>query len=680
MNDHGITDNRSKLCDISINNLKLLFSGILRSRNSAAEYVKWILATDATPTTGQLGLIKVDSVHYLTGHEHEPNDCTKVNIQNNGETDVMVLEDGTINGLEVFPKMKRLNVIKEATLVSSFILVPLCESSFTYCLATHPVSKGFTAEKLRAAYQKIIRVAESCNVEIISLVGDGDSRLRSIQVADNHHVPTELTWLSKEEFPLQRGLSVTTGGIAMQDCLHLIKKMRNNIKYLTTKLLILCPSAEVTFETRFKYSIRWDIILEMYKVSDSFRDAVTLSSVVLTDKQDPSAVTELAYTYQLFYEHGFQGMGLWLEIIYLTFCSFYDKSLSPEMRMTYASIVKTVVITWREAAMKSKTVTKHFVTHPTYQDFITGIDGLICYLGLCATKYSDQPIVPWLITSDVCEQFFAFLRIGRYKGRRTNLSSLDVIQGAAKSNRNVELDSSGLHLLQHTVAHTRGKTLLPHSQETRVFYGRETSRSKLKRALRDGVEDARELLQKHTLLSDLEYVKENEIEEFELEESDDGLEDDEVDLEVCDVGSESMVTSSGKSYHLRSAEQKFLNDGRKRMCSQTRNKRIKGVTTTRTNVELQCSYTDGSCRMFHVGDSGRFLKKASGRSKNKDPINVSGQSVFLSVTKIRDSDSVDRSSVCHSPVNSLCTVHTGSYVVWVKNSVTADFDLCFAVL
>ena len=75
--------------------------------------MRWILATDATPTTGNFGLLKVDNIHYLTGHSHKYNEPTKVNLRNNGETDVVVLEDGTINGLEVFPKLKALDIVEK---------------------------------------------------------------------------------------------------------------------------------------------------------------------------------------------------------------------------------------------------------------------------------------------------------------------------------------------------------------------------------------------------------------------------------------------------------------------------------------------------------------------------------------------------------------------------------------
>jgi hypothetical protein len=90
-------------------------------------------------------------------------------------------------------------------------------------------------------------------------------------------------------------------------------------------------------------------------------------------------------------------------MIYSTFSAFYDKALSPEVRMVNVSIVRAILITWREAYVKWKAVTKHFITTPTYEDMITGVEGFIMYIILNTTKFPQQPIVPWYFNSDSCE-------------------------------------------------------------------------------------------------------------------------------------------------------------------------------------------------------------------------------------------------------------------------------------
>jgi hypothetical protein len=75
-----------------------------------------------------------------------------------------------------------------------------------------------------------------------------------------------------------------------------------------------------------------------------------------------------------------------LELIYLTFSAFYDKALSPKEMMVNVSIVRAILVTWREACVKGKAVTKHFITTPTnediifHDDMITGVEGLFMYM------------------------------------------------------------------------------------------------------------------------------------------------------------------------------------------------------------------------------------------------------------------------------------------------------------
>jgi hypothetical protein len=93
--------------------------------------------------------------------------------------------------------------------------------------------------------------------------------------------------------------------------------------------------------------------------------------------------------------------------------------------MVNVSIVRAILITWREACVKGKAVTRHFITTPTYEDMKTCVDGLIMYIIFNTTKFPQQPIVLWYFSSDSCEKTYAFLRTGRHKGKRTNLSATE---------------------------------------------------------------------------------------------------------------------------------------------------------------------------------------------------------------------------------------------------------------
>ena len=49
------------------------------------------------------------------------------------------------------------------------------------------------------------------------------------------------------------------------------KKDTNNMKYLTTRLVLFCDP-RVTFEDRYKYVVRWDLIFEILKQNKLFQE------------------------------------------------------------------------------------------------------------------------------------------------------------------------------------------------------------------------------------------------------------------------------------------------------------------------------------------------------------------------------------------------------------------------
>ena len=120
----------------------------------------WILATDATPTTGRIALMKYDDNYFVIGNEHPFDKPTKINLNNNGQSNPL-LPDGTVNGLELFPKLKEFKAVSEASLINAFILVPLCENSFHYSVGTFPLGKGFTAAELQFSFLKVVKVAKA---------------------------------------------------------------------------------------------------------------------------------------------------------------------------------------------------------------------------------------------------------------------------------------------------------------------------------------------------------------------------------------------------------------------------------------------------------------------------------------------------------------------------------------
>ena len=186
--------------------------------------------------------------------------------------------------------------------------------------------------------------------------------MRSFQKQTYCYVSSEFKWLEKLDFPIRYGRSIAGTDFPVSDILHVLKKLRNNNKYLSTRVLLFAYPRDISVANRLKFSARWECVVELWHSNEKFRDAISKSSVALTDKQDPSLATELFLLYPLFYEAGFNGMGLFLEMGHILFCAYYDKTLTPASRVLYASASRAIMVCWREKLLKARCVGKHFIT------------------------------------------------------------------------------------------------------------------------------------------------------------------------------------------------------------------------------------------------------------------------------------------------------------------------------
>ena len=659
-----------------------MFSVILQSRvKEAVNDVQWILSTDATAVTGRMGTIKLKQENFLIGHDHNVYEKTPL-VFVAGDPGLLVLEDGTINGLENAKRMIKLDMISAASQMNIIVLTPLIDQSFNYCLLTHPIGNMFKSQDLEQVYADITSIAKDVFIKIISLAGDGDNRLRSLQWQKTNF-PHEYIWITKEEFPVLNGLN-KRGQIPMQDLLHDLKKLRNNTKYLSTKILLFADPQKVTLAERYTYAASWDIIVYMYENNVDFREQVSRSCIEVKDKQDPSLVTELCFTFQMFYNEGFHGMGLYLEMVYFLFTAFYDRSITPADRMMRASAVKTIISLWREEMNRLGVNGIHFVTLDTYKDVLIAAEGLIWYLLHCTRKVNQMnAIVPWFFTSDGCEQLFAWLRTGMRGGRHSNLDGEDITTGLSRRNKSLELDAAANHLLEPTVARTRGKTLIPVPNPKRLFLGKDTSVNELKDSLREGVELGKAMVYQHCKFTQSSIHKptdyDKEVEEDENSEEEISSEDEESEdpIRTEDQNGE-YIKIGGRVYHKERAKEDFLNRGRSRMPAQARSWRVQSSGVQESNLTLNKTCKGEGCVKLTVGDKvicsipvkNNHSKKRM-RNQEKKEKEVFGIVFFMSVQI--SSFFTQKSSVNHRPVDNICIVHDNSYTLWLKSNEGGKF-------
>lgn len=353
-----------------------------------------------------------------------------------------------------------------------------------------PIAKGFDSIKLDSVQKQIYCSMRKVGLRLVSCPGDGDPVLRSLQW---NHFQSKMTfqWLSEITVPVEALFDDRKGDFLfpMQDMLHNIKKLRNNIFYTETKCLFLGddPSREK------ELMVRWDLVWDLFTNKPELLQHCSLSALVVKDKQDPSLVTDLTCLYKYFLEEGYHALGMYLKCTHWLCEAFLDKDLSPMERVYRAYYAKSFFYRWFHHS-KSR---HSSVTSPTFYDVCCCVDGLIDYLLTLLKKFPNAPIVTFYLGSDICEQVFAFIRISRYSGRRTNLDADILSYGLERRNVSSELTYDTTQF----VAHTRGRVVLkkvvPLPDEKameyvtpdELFYGRDLKESDIRNTIKKAIND-----------------------------------------------------------------------------------------------------------------------------------------------------------------------------------------------
>lgn len=127
--------------------------------------------------------------------------------------------------------------------------------------------------------------------------------------------------------------------------------------------------------------------------------------------------------------------------------------------------MKSFIRLWRSWLIANNySCGQHFLHSSSHTDTNSICDSFLCLLLYC--HKNDLWFCPQYYTSDHCEQAFCFCRIARYKGRRTNISGTDLIDGLERRNRSIELESHVKSFDPEPVAHARSRSMLSNKEDS----------------------------------------------------------------------------------------------------------------------------------------------------------------------------------------------------------------------
>ena len=168
---------------------------------------------------------------------------TKINVESSEPNTPFTISRGriTVNGMEAVCELIQQQILTRSTQYSAIILLPLVEKPRPYCAGIYSVNKGSDANKLLSVHRKVEATARETGIHIVTFPGDGDSCLRSIQW-NYYYFKHDYAWLTNVTVPVEvfyNNSSPSKSAFPMQDLLHNIKKMRNQMKLTETRCMLL---------------------------------------------------------------------------------------------------------------------------------------------------------------------------------------------------------------------------------------------------------------------------------------------------------------------------------------------------------------------------------------------------------------------------------------------------------
>ena len=189
-----------------------------------------------------------------------------------------------------------------------------------------------------------------------------------------------------------------------QDPLHTLKKLRNNMRYLSNQVLSLknlhdCDPMDI--DDIEHITVRWDHIMEKWEQNQNFRLNSSRTAVNYIDKQDPALVTDICR----YYEYFSGATRAYLMYMFLFIQCFWT---SLGQRIYWIWRIKSFFKKWSD----NVPTPLFFIASQTYTDLMSSCDGLIKYFMKMMNK--NIPCTPWYLGTDLLEQIFGKGRFENY--------------------------------------------------------------------------------------------------------------------------------------------------------------------------------------------------------------------------------------------------------------------------
>lgn len=307
------------------------------------------------------------------------------------------------------------NTFQNATIAKLLYVIiaqSLVDKGPSFCLCLYGTDNKFTFEDVLNRWKYMFKCLEDESISVLGMSADGDSRLlKAMQLRSK----LQSSETPPDQSPISCFRTEFESLIAMiQDIIHFIANLRSRL---------LKPSITLPMGDQLVSANHLRHVLENVSKDKHCLNAKDLS---LKDKMNYVSCEKICSENirKILEEEvpGSKATVLYLKIMYLFSNAFLSKTLEPLKRVQDAWYCILVLRYWRAWLSSSNySITDNFITLNAYVCMELNAHSLVNVMIKLKNAGQTELFLPWLFSSQSCEEFFRYLRYVYYAVNRSKL-------------------------------------------------------------------------------------------------------------------------------------------------------------------------------------------------------------------------------------------------------------------
>lgn len=330
------------------------------------------------------------------------------------------------------------------------MIQPLEKTAAPFCLALFGTNNKFEASQITRRWKWMLKAANEEGIEIVGVSSDGDPKLLRAMYSESFlNVPSQ-------KWPWFNVLLDNSHPVFIQDTIHLLVKLKSKL---------LMPSVIIPMGTHFIASRAH--IVELINTTSKDQHELTMSFLDVKDKMNFRAAQKLCaekVTNLLRNIAGSEATATYLDMMRDITAAFLEPQLQPLERVKIMWHWLFFLRLWRKWISNhgEYSLSHNFITANSYTCVELNAHGLVNLIRKFRDTQQPQLFMPWLCSSQPCEDFFRRTRsLTSTNSTVTNFSILELVHRI----RRIDFIGESFENLKETVNFPKMQKLYRQSTE-----------------------------------------------------------------------------------------------------------------------------------------------------------------------------------------------------------------------